>query len=594
MCDKKTVVTRRIIFLTVMVVLMAVAIGYGEEGAASAQSAPQAQPAKPAPEEGNAAISMAADGKIQSISFKKDADIRDVLRFLGAKYNKNIVPSPKVEGPITVTNLYDVTFNEAMDAIMGDNYVWKQRGNIIEVFTREDKSRMTYKVFTLSYITAEEAKKIITPILSSVGQVGFSTPAQRGVPTGESISQASGGDTIATSDTIVIFDYPERIEKAEKIMKEVDVRPKQVLIEATILSVLLTEGMELGVDLNLFGGIGITGTDKTEDIFDPLTHQLISRGSPAGPPIGQVAVGGAGTPIETSGFAAKARSDGLRLGIAGKNDVSAFITALEQVTDTTILANPKILAVNKQLGEVYIGTKIGYIDMTNQTQTSTTQSVKYLDTGTKLSFRPYIGDDGYIRMDIHPKDSTGNLKANNIPDETSTELATNVVVKDGETIVIGGLFRDVIISARKQIPILGDLPFIGAAFRNTTDTVQRQEIIVLLTPHIINEAADTNPQARMNDIRLKREAAKEELQWIDRARQAEDRYAKAVKLYLENNKEQALKEVNGALELRPAYLEALRLKERIIKEANPQAAANINSVMQDKVELKDSEKWLRR
>lgn len=445
---------------------------------------------------------------------------------------------------------------------MGDNYVWKQRGNIIEVFTREDKSRMTYKVFTLSYITAEEAKKIITPILSSVGQVGFSTPAQRGVPTGETISQASGGDTIATSDTIVIFDYPERIEKAEKIIKEVDVRPKQVLIEATILSVLLTEDMELGVDLNLFNGVSLEGTAATQDL---TTTTDISRGSAATSPIGQIAAGGAGTPIETSGFA-QARTNGLRLGIAGKNDVSAFITALETVTDTTILANPKILAVNKQLGEVFIGTKVGYLDTTNQTQTSTTQSVKTLDAGTKLSFRPYISDDGYIRMDIYPKDSTYDLKANGIPDETTTELATNIVVKDGETIVIGGLFRDVIISVRSQIPILGDLPFIGAAFRNTTDSVKRQEIIVLLTPHIINEAAETNPQARMNDIRLKRGAAKEELQWIDRARQAEDRYAKAVKLYLENNKEQALKEVNSALELRPGYLECSGLKRELLRK----------------------------
>ena len=87
---------------------------------------------------------------------------------------------------------------------------------------------------------------------------------------------------------------------------------------------------------------------------------------------------------------------------------------------------------------------------------------------------------------------------------------------------------------------------------------------------------------------------RKQLQWVDRARQAEDRYAQAVKLYLENNKEQALTEVNKALELRPTYLEALRLKEKIIKETNPQAAAKINSVMQDKVEHKDFEKWLRR
>jgi type IV pilus assembly protein PilQ len=582
MCNnEKTVVARMIFLLAVVIVLMTVAAGYAAGGSTATQ------PVSTAPEEGNAAISIAANGKIQSISFKKDADIRDVLRFLGAKYNKNIVPSPKVEGPITVTNLYDVTFDQAMDAIMGDNYFWKQDGNIIEVFTREDKSRMTYKVFTLSYITAEEAKKVITPVLSGVGQVGFSTPAQRGVP--ESITYSGGGDTIATSDTMVIYDYPERIEQAEKIMKEVDVRPKQVLIEATILSVLLTEGMELGVDWNLFNGVSLNGSAATQDL---TTTTDISRGSVSVSPIGQIAAGGAGTPIETSGFA-KARSDGLRLGITS-GEVSVFITALEQVTDTTILANPKILAVNKQLGQVYIGTKIGYINMTTQNQTSTTQEVQFLDTGTKLSFRPYIGDDGYIRMDIHPKDSSGDLKANNIPDETSTELSTNVLVKDGETIVIGGLFRDVVITTRKQVPLLGDLPFVGALFRSNSDTTKRQEIIVLLTPHIINTAADTNPQARIDDIRLKRQSTIEELQWVDRARQAEDHYAQAVKLSLENNKEQALVEVNKALELRPTYLEALRLREKITKEIAPKDASKISSIMKEKVEHKDNEKWLKR
>lgn len=271
-----------------------------------------------------------------------------------------------------------------------------------------------------------------------------------------------------------------------------------------------------------------------------------------------------------------------------------FITALETVTDTTVLANPKILAVNKQLGQVYIGTKIGYVNQTTQTQTSTTQAVSFLDTGTKLSFRPYIGDDGYIRMDIHPKDSSGELKTNNIPDESSTELATNIVVKDGQTIVIGGLFRDAVVTIRNQVPILGDLPLVGGLFRGTNDTVKRQEIIVLLTPHIINEAADTNPQARIDDLRLKRDAVTNELSPIDRAKIAEDAYVAAVKSYLAGNKEQALVEVNKALQHRPTFLEALRLKEKIIKEMNPAAASETSSVMKGKVEQKDSEKWLRR
>ena len=111
---------------------------------------------------------------------------------------------------------------------------------------------------------------------------------------------------------------------------------------------------------------------------------------------------------------------GMSVGFSADN-VQAIITALEEVTDTTLLANPKILAVNKQEGSVLIGKKIGYIDTSTQTQTSTSSSVAFLETGTRLVFRPYIASDGYIRMDIYPKDSDGSLKSNDIPDETTTE-----------------------------------------------------------------------------------------------------------------------------------------------------------------------------
>jgi type IV pilus assembly protein PilQ len=300
----------------------------------------------------------------------------------------------------------------------------------------------------------------------------------------------------------------------------------------------------------------------------------------------------AGSPIETAGFT-NVGGSGLRIGISS-GDFRAFITALETVTDTTILANPKILAVNKQLGQVYIGTKIGYTSQTTQTQTSTTQQVDFLDTGTKLTFRPYIGNDGYIRMDIHPKDSSGTLKANNIPDEQSTELATNIMVRDGQTIVIGGLFRDVVVTSRRQIPLLGDLPLIGALFRSTTDTNQRQEVIVLLTPHIIDEPEDTNSQARVDDVRRKRFGARDELQWTGKSRLAEDRYARAAKYYVEGNAEKAMEVLEYVLELRPSYLEAIRLKEKIIAEITPDEVGAIDRVVLDRVEREESENWQRK
>ncbi|MHC4105180.1 MAG: type II secretion system protein GspD, partial [Planctomycetota bacterium] len=382
--------------------------------------------------------------------------------------------------------------------------------------------------------------------------------------------------------------YPENIAEAEKMLKELDIRPKQVLVEATILSATLTEGLELGIDLNFAAGVSLTGTESIAEVGGVNAAALQSTITT---PIGQVAAGTAGTPLETSGFAAVGGS-GLRVGVSS-GDFAAFITALETVTDTTILANPKILAVNKQLGMVYIGNKIGYTSQTTQTQTSTTQQVEFLETGTRLAFRPYIGNDGYIRMDIQPKDSSGTLKANNIPDEFSTELATNIMVKDGETIVIGGLFRDVVVTSRSQIPLLGDLPLIGAFFRKTTDSVQRQEVIVLLTPHIIDEAKETNSDARADDIERKKLGAKNELQWAGKARLAEDRYVMAARSYLEGDTEAALNALNYVLELRPSYLEAIRLKERIIAEIRPDELDSMERILLGDIEREDSDKWRR-
>jgi len=543
--------------------------------------------------------SVSASGKLNFIGFDREKckSIRDALRVLSALYKTNIVPSSNVDGPLTVTSLYDVTFEQALDAVLGYGFKYDQEGNFIKVYTaeeykkiKEDPDRMTYKVFTLYYFSAAEAMKLITPVLSTAGTIQGSSPPEAAATTGASISAGTGGgDTMALNDTIVIKDYPENIAEAEKMLKQLDVRPRQVLVEATILSATLTEGMEMGVDLNFLAGISLTGTESTQDYSYDTG---VDRGSTSTTPIRQIGQGTIGAPIETAGFAAIGGS-GLRIGVTS-GDFSAFITALEQVTDTTILANPKILAVNKQLGQVYIGQKIGYLSQTTQTQTSTTQQVEFLDTGTKLSFRPYIGDDGYIRMDIHPKDSSGTLKANDIPDEFSTELATNVIVKSGQTIVIGGLFRDVVVTSRSQIPLLGDLPLIGVLFRGTSDQTQRQEVIVLLTPHIIEEPEQTNSAARIDDVRRKRFGAKDELQWAGKARLAEDRYAKAARFYVEGDTEAAMKELDYVLELRPSYLEAIRLKEKIIAETNPDELDNIERILLGDIEREDSDKWLRR
>jgi len=150
------------------------------------------------------------DNEIQSINFKKDISIRDALTFLSAKYQKNIVPSPKVDGQLAFTNLFNVTFEDAMSAILGADFKYEQKGNLTKVYTAEeykmiknDQERMEYRVFTLYHVSAAEAKTLITPLKSASGKIESTSAASIGIPGGDTIGASnSGGDTVAMNDTM--------------------------------------------------------------------------------------------------------------------------------------------------------------------------------------------------------------------------------------------------------------------------------------------------------------------------------------------------------------------------------------------------------
>jgi len=546
---------------------------------------------------------------IDKFEVEEDFGVRKALAMLGSICQKNIVPTPNVDGVLAFRSLRNVTFEEAMDAILGDNFKYEQEGKLIKVYTKdeykklkEDPERMINKVFTLYYITAQEAQNLITPALSASAKVQVSSPAEKQISGGAgsfgstgggggAASSTGGGDSLASNDTLVIHDYPENLEKVGKLLETLDIRPKQVLVEATILSAILTEGMELGVDWNLAAGVHLDGTSATSDLTAGST---ISRGSNATTPIEQISNITDGSPMETFGFATQGGS-GMRVGVSS-GDMRMFITALESVTDTTVLATPKILTVNKQEGYVLIGQKLGYRSSTTISTggIATEGEVNFLQTGTQLVFRPYIGNDGYIRMDIYPKDSSATINDDGVPNENTTELKVNIVVKDGETIVIGGLFRDVLTTTRNQVPLLGDLPVVGGLFRGTTDATQREEVIVLLTTHIIEKPGDVDGVARANDIRRKRFGAKEELQNIGRAKMAEDAYARAAKSYIEGDNESAMKQLKIAITLRPSYLEAIRLKEKIIGETSPEEVEKLERIMLENLDKEQAPMWNRK
>jgi type IV pilus assembly protein PilQ len=260
---------------------------------------------------------------------------------------------------------------------------------------------------------------------------------------------------------------------------------------------------------------------------------------------------------------------GLTIGVI-TNSVAMFVRALEAVTDTTVLANPKLLVLNKQRAEVMIGKRDGYIT-TTITETVATQTVEFLETGTRLVVRPYIGKNGWIRMEIHPEDSDGGVEIEGslaLPNETTTETTQNVLTRDGHTIVIGGLFREKTVNGRSQIPVLGNIPYLGVLFRSTSDTTEREEVIILVTPHIISHDPDEAVSERLkDDIERFRIGQRKGLRWwgVNRLAQTHLRWAR--EHLEEGDLSKTLWNVDMALSLDPRLLEAIRLKERLTETA---------------------------
>ena len=506
----------------------------------------------------NSGVTFDKDGMVKELHVR-DADLRQILQMLSAQNKTNIITSKDVKGKVTV-DLYGVTFSEALDAVLtsaGFGYI--RKGNFIYVYTKKElekiqasQRKLAMKIFRLNYITASDAKDLITPAMSKDGTISTTPDAKTGIP---SSADEAGGNNYATSDVIVVKDYPENLEKITKIIKKVDVRPRQVLIEATILSATLTEDNALGIDLNALAGVDFRSLGYTSTDLTSIT--------PGAVPAAQFDKASAHFKTD---FASGVPQGGLSIGFV-YNQIAFFIRALESVTDVGVLANPKILVMNKQRGEIMIGNKDGYLT-TTVTETTSTQTVEFLETGTQLIVRPYIADDGYVRLEIHPEDSTGGITADNLPYEKTTECTSNVLVKDGHTIVISGLFSESTTVGRAQVPGLGNIPILGAVFRKRNDNTTRKEIIILITPHIIKEPIDEMVSEQYkDDIERIRVGLRQQMMWFGRSRLAQAYLQWAREHIAADRRQRALWDLNMALSLEPRMAEAIRLKERLTKQA---------------------------
>ena len=401
-----------------------------------------------------------------------DTDVRKVFEIISRQAKVNILVSPKATGRVTL-DLRDMTAEAGLRAVARLCHLTVRREkDILYVYTTAEADQSDdppVRVYHLNYLRGSDVQKMIKPLLTKNGTSTTSPDSEIGI---KSDANKAGGDSLGGGDVLIVQDCQRVLQAVDRVVAQLDVQPAQVLIEAVIVSVKLDKDLELGVNFATLGGNGT--------VANVLGNGALLNAAAGFPPPKS-------SPRRDNSWATPAAA-WPRPSPATSSATSTVPSPVsfgpwKQPTTSEILATPRLLVVNKQRAELQVGDRLGY-ETATQTQTSTVQTVQFMDIGTQLRLRPFITCDGIVRMEIHPENSTGVLDSNGIPQTSASQVTTNVMVPDGRTVVIGGLIEndtDVTVSG---IPLLDRLPWIGCLFRSTIDQPTRRELIVILTPHI--------------------------------------------------------------------------------------------------------------
>jgi len=390
----------------------------------------------------------AQDEELVNLDYK-NADLAAVLRSLAYSYDLNLVVGKDIKGEVTMT-LKDVTLDEALEAILSVNgYGYVRKGKIIYVTPGPGLEGMDVATVAiqLNYLSAAEAARLLGKVISSKGDI--------------QINEATNG--------LVVTDFPANIANVQGVLKEIDIPPLQVLIEAKIVDISSDDLQNLGVTYSAdYTDVGLFNQDSSYD------HQDEAAGTVTLP----------GPSTSLSGGQLKLTTLSL------KNwEVSATIDALIQDNKAHLLASPSIATLNNKEARIIIGEKYPYKEKT-QTTTGTTETTKFVDVGTTLRVTPQVSPDGMITMIVHPEVSSVSESLDAGPRITTREADATVRVRDGQTIVIGGLIKKQDDHTRSKIPFLGDIPIFEYVFSDRRSDLTQKELAVFITPRVIRDSEE--------------------------------------------------------------------------------------------------------
>jgi len=443
-------------FLTIVVVILALAIG-----PVSAQSVRESDQFVAAQQEKDA-VSTAEQGSGQYVPatgasrtatykarYRKlinlsliDTDIRDALSALAMDQEINIATATEVSGKISV-HLYQVTLEKALHAItLAGGFSYHKHGDVYYIYKPKkakdpEIDRLEMRIFQLKYADVDKVQEVLGA-LPGIRMLQFHEP----------------------SKTIIVEDTPENIKKVARIIAHWDAMPKQVMIEARILEITLTDEMELGVEWGAILGDVRVGTSSFSRAVLPTDTDV--------------------SPVPDTG-------SGLFFNILTGSDSRQFaaaIDALQEKTNVNTLSSPKVLAIHGEPAKVQVGGQQGYsVAQTNLGVTS--ENIEFIDTGIVLEIVPYIDDDGNVLLNVKPSITSAQLEEG-IPVTRTAFVETWLLAESGETVLIGGLIQDNITKTRSEVPCLGDLPLLGLLFGSRGRSVDKVELVVLITPSVVD------------------------------------------------------------------------------------------------------------
>jgi general secretion pathway protein D len=281
------------------------------------------------------------------------------------------------------------------------------------------------------------------------------------------------------------------------VLKRIDVVPRQVVLEVMIAEVVLNKDLEFGIAYalaegklgNLGGNLTASGTRVTGS--NASGSGTASTATVSGTPdILNRAIGSLGGGL--LGTASRFPTSGGFAVISPSNNFALFINALQSLTDVKMLSAPHIIAADNREAHILVGQSIPILTSSSQSTISTignvVNQVQYRDTGKILTVLPQVNSEGLVNLQIRQEVSAvlaQTFGSTQSPSFSTREAETTAVVQDGETILIGGIIDDAITHTRTGVPFLMDIPVLGRAFRSDSDTVDRTELLITITPSVI-------------------------------------------------------------------------------------------------------------